>query len=164
MTDAMHASVSLHARTVHIRPMEPRDAEAAAHLCAELGYQRNTSDVCAWIATIGSNKEGQAAFVACKDNEVIGWVEVSMERRLQSPPFALIGGLIVKDGARGQGIGRLLCKQAEEWAWQHGADKIRVTSRSTRLDAHRFYLQSGFQETKLSRVFEKCHEAKMTKA
>ena len=116
MTDAMHASVSLHARTVHIRPMEPRDAEAAAHLCAELGYQRNTSDVCAWIATIGSNKEGQAAFVACKDNEVIGWVEVSMERRLQSPPFALIGGLIVKDGARGQGIGRLLCKQAEEWA------------------------------------------------
>lgn len=140
---------------VALRPMEVRDAEAAAKLCAELGYERSTKDVQAWLETISSNQEGQAAFVACVEDEVVGWVEVSIERRLQSPPFALIGGLVVKDGVRGFGIGRKLCACAEDWGWMNGAEKIRVTSRSTRLDAHRFYLQGGFETTKLSQVFEK---------
>ncbi len=164
MEGTMHASPSSHASAVRIRPMEPRDAEAAAQLCLELGYERSADDVLSWIETIGSNKEGQAAFVACQGDEVLGWIEVSMERRLQSRPFALIGGLIVKESARGQGIGRLLCESAEEWAWHHNAEKVRVTSRSTRLDAHRFYLQSGFEITKLSQVFEKERPAKTARA
>ncbi|MDE3202159.1 MAG: GNAT family N-acetyltransferase [Acidobacteriota bacterium] len=152
----MHITESSSKALITLRSMEERDAEATAQLCAELGYQRSTEDVLNWIETISLNKEGQAAFVAYKDEVILGWVEVSMERRLQSPPFALIGGLVVKAEARGMGVGRLLCGRAEQWGWQHGAEKIRVTSRSTRTDAHRFYLQSGFEETKLSHVFEKC--------
>jgi GNAT superfamily N-acetyltransferase len=56
---------------------------------------------------------------------------------------------------RGAGIGRRLCEQAEAWSRQQGAKKIRVTSRSTREAAHRFYLRDGYRQTKISMVFEK---------
>jgi GNAT superfamily N-acetyltransferase len=78
-----------------------------------------------------------------------------MTRHLQSEPFALIGGLVVKDGYRGMGVGRRLCEAAEEWALEQGVTVIRVTSRSTRADAHRFYLRDGYTDVKISRVLEK---------
>jgi len=34
-------------------------------------------------------------------------------------------------------------------------ERMRVTSRSTRLDAHRFYLRDGYRALKTSQVFEK---------
>lgn len=74
---------------------------------------------------------------------------------LQSKPFALIGGLVVKDGMRGMRIGKKLCEQAEAWAREQGVQTVRVTSRSTRQDAHRFYLREGYSDVKTSRVFEK---------
>lgn len=85
----------------------------------------------------------------------MGWVDVSLEHRLQSEIFGFIGGLVVKDGLRSLGIGCRLCQKAEEWAHRKGANKIRVTSRSTREAAHRFYLREGYRQTKISMVFEK---------
>lgn len=144
--------------SVEIRPAAPADAEAVSTLIAQLGYQRSPAQVRAWIEDSSRAARDQEAFVACLDGQVVGWIEVSIEHRLQSPPFGFIGGLVVKDGRRGQGIGRLLCARAEEWTWQHGADTLRVTSRSTRLDAHRFYLRDGYREVKSSLVFEKTRQ------
>jgi GNAT superfamily N-acetyltransferase len=67
----------------------------------------------------------------------------------------LIGGLVVAEGMRRQGIGRKLCLRAEEWGWENGAERMRVTSRSTRTDAHRFYVRDGYEVVKTSLVFEK---------
>jgi predicted N-acetyltransferase YhbS len=139
-----------------IRPMEQRDTQQVSLLIQQLGYQRTEEEVSRWIGTLTPESERQAAFVACRgDNEVVGWIEASIERRLQSPPFALIGGLVVKEGARGNGIGRLLCDAAESWSWEHQVSTVRVTSRSTRLDAHRFYERNGYTTVKVSQVFEK---------
>lgn len=138
-----------------IRPMEPGDAEAVAELTAQLGYERGVEDTRAWIAESGALAERQAAFVACLDGTVAGWIEVSIERRLQSAPFALIGGLVVDERIRGRGIGLRLLRQAEEWAWARGLDAVRVTSRSTRERAHQFYLRDGYESVKMSMVFEK---------
>jgi GNAT superfamily N-acetyltransferase len=107
-----------------------------------------------WIHDLDSRSE-QACFVAELSGEVVAWIDVSLERHLQSEVFGLIGGLVVKDGVRGAGIGRRLCEQAEAWSRQQGAKKIRVTSRSTREAAHRFYLRDGYRQTKISMVFEK---------
>jgi GNAT superfamily N-acetyltransferase len=94
-------------------------------------------------------------FVACVGDAVVGWVDVAITLRLQSQPFALIGGLVVKEGLRGQRIGKRLCEEAEAWSRAQGVGVIRVTSRSTREDAHRFYLRNGYTDVKTSRVFEK---------
>ena len=36
-----------------------------------------------------------------------------------------------------------------------GVAVVRVTSRSTRIDAHRFYENNGYRLTKVSQIFEK---------
>lgn len=138
-----------------IRPMEPRDAAEVCVLTQQLGYDRPLEQIAIWIESLANRTEQQAAFVACVAGGVVGWVEISIEHTLQSSPYSLIGGLVVKQGFRGQQIGLRLCERAESWSWQHGVPSVRVTSRSTRKDAHRFYLRNGYHLTKVSHVFEK---------
>jgi GNAT superfamily N-acetyltransferase len=137
-----------------VRPIQTGDAEVAADLALQLGYSRSAEAIGAWIQSM-RDRAGQATFVASLDNHVVAWIEVSVQQHLQSEPYALITGLVVRDGLRGRGIGRLLLRHAEQWAWDHGVQTVRVTSRSTREDAHRFYRQDGYKDTKLSLVFEK---------
>jgi GNAT superfamily N-acetyltransferase len=142
------------ATQVNMRPIRPEDADAVAELVAQLGYARTPEQVRLWVNDLDA-RSSQACFVAELNGEVVAWIDVSLERHLQSEPFGLIGGLVVKDGVRGAGIGRLLCEQAEAWTRGQGVKRIRVTSRSTREAAHRFYLRDGYQQTKISMVFEK---------
>ena len=139
--------------TVEVRSMQPGDARAVAELVEQLSYQRTADDVATWMADV--RPETQTAFVACVADEVVGWIEVSIERRLQYPAYALIGGLVVREGMRSLGIGRRLCEEAERWSVKQGVGMVRVTSRSTRESAHRFYLRDGYRLVKTSMVFEK---------
>ena len=142
-----------------IRPIEPRDAAEVCLLVQQLGYDRAQDQVALWIESLANRAKQQAAFIACVAGEVVGWIEISIEHRLQSPPCTLIGGLVVKEGFRGQQIGLKLCERAEAWSWEHGISKVRVTSRSNRTGAHRFYLRNGYHLTKISQVFEKTRPA-----
>lgn len=141
--------------TLVIRPIAPEDAAAVSVLTSQLGYERTAVETAEWIRTLPSRAPAQAAFVACRSDEVTGWIEVSIVHSLQAPPFALIGGLVIKDGFRGMKIGQRLCQHAEAWAWENGMAMVRVTSRSTRLDAHRFYERDGYSVVKTSLVFKK---------
>jgi GNAT superfamily N-acetyltransferase len=148
-----------------VRPAEVQDADAVASLSLQLGYEATSDEIRLRIADLSRRENSQAVFVACirssgrgggpDEAQVVGWIEMAITFHLQSPPFVLIGGLVVKDGIRGLGIGRRLCEEAEQWTRERGIDLIRVTSRSTRPDAHRFYLRDGYKETKICKVFEK---------
>jgi len=139
---------------VRLRPAETGDADAVAALAGQLGYQRTAAQIREWLTALTA-RSGQAVFVAEWHGEVVAWVDVSLEHRLQSETFGLIGGLVVKEGLRGEGIGKRLCERAEQWSREQGAKKLRVTSRSTREAAHRFYLRDGYQQVKVSMIFEK---------
>ncbi|WP_348264460.1 GNAT family N-acetyltransferase [Telmatobacter sp. DSM 110680] len=138
-----------------IRPIELRDSAEVCILTRQLGYDRSVDEIVHWIHSLKDRISSQAAFVANLGDEVVGWIEINIEHRLQSAPCALIGGLVVKDGFRNQRIGLRLCECAELWSWEAGVAAVRVTSRSTRLDAHRFYLNNGYSLTKISHIFEK---------
>jgi GNAT superfamily N-acetyltransferase len=140
---------------VALRPVEGGDAESVGKLIVQLGYERPLTEVRQWIAGLTDRAETQTAFVACFGDEVVGWIEASVELHLQTPPFTLIGGLVVKNGMRGRCIGRKLCEQVERWSQERGIGTVRVTSRSTREGAHRFYQRDGYKHTKTSLVFEK---------
>jgi GNAT superfamily N-acetyltransferase len=144
--------------TLTVRPIRPEDALPVAELTAQLGHRRTAEEVRAWIDGLKA-RPGQAAFVAKRNREVVAWIEVSLEHRLQYDSLGLIGGLVVRDGLRSLGIGRRLCEEAEDWARRQGVKKMRVTSRSTRQDAHRFYLRDGYRQTKVSMFFEKMLDA-----
>jgi GNAT superfamily N-acetyltransferase len=138
-----------------IREMQPKDAAQVALLIKQLGYDRPEEEVLLWIQGLPAEGDRQIAYVACIKEEVVGWIQVLIVHHLQQPPYALIGGLVVKDGFRGSGIGRSLCERAEAWSWQKQIGVVRVTSRSTRDAAHRFYLRDGYRLAKTSLVFEK---------
>jgi PhnO protein len=140
---------------IFVRAMQPSDADRVAILAAQLGYKRPEDAIRQWIEKLLPRAGEQAAFVACIEAKVCGWIEISIQYRIQSEPFALIGGLIVDQDVRSRGIGRILCAHAERWSQERNLRMIRVTSRSTRTDAHRFYLSTGFHATKTSAVFEK---------
>jgi GNAT superfamily N-acetyltransferase len=140
---------------VTIRRAVPGDAEAVAELNGQLGYPATVDETRNRIEALDGQNAVRAVLVACLGDEVVGWVDVALSFHLQSPECALIGGLVVRDGMRGSGIGRRLCEAAEAWSREKGVLRIRVTSRSTRIDAHRFYLRDGYAEVKTSQVFEK---------
>ncbi|NYF77836.1 GNAT family N-acetyltransferase [Granulicella arctica] len=140
--------------TLSVRTISPEDSVAVAELCAQLGYEATATEVRERIDTLLSNPE-QVALVACLDIEVVGWIEAAVIRHIQSPAHALIGGLVVKDHIRSLGIGKQLCAEVETWSRAKGLTVVRVTSRSTRESAHRFYLREGYSQTKISAVFEK---------
>ncbi|HEY0161803.1 MAG TPA: GNAT family N-acetyltransferase [Edaphobacter sp.] len=137
---------------VTVRAITREDAAAVALLSGQLGYETTEKEMRQRIEALPSD---HLALVACLNTEIVGWIEAEIAHHLQSPPHALITGLVVKDGVRSLGIGRRLCSEVERWTLQQGLDTVRVTSRSTRERAHRFYLREGYVQTKTSAVFEK---------
>jgi predicted N-acetyltransferase YhbS len=114
---------------VDIRPIQPADAAAAAVLCAQFGYPTDTPALLARMTQITGDRH-RAVPVACLDDEVAGWIDLSVKYHLQSEPAALIGGLVASERARGQGIGRQLCTPGR-WAL-HGCGCDRTQSGSAR--------------------------------
>jgi predicted N-acetyltransferase YhbS len=143
------------AETLQVREISSEDAAAVAALSVQLGYEASAAQIAERIAALLANAESQVALVACVGGEVVGWIEASIVRHLQSEPHTLIGGLVVRDGIRSLGVGRRLCAEIEAWSRNKGIMVVRVTSRSTREGAHRFYLREGYRLTKTSAVFEK---------
>ena len=141
-------------RTLTVREIALDDAVAVAELSGQLGYETSSSEMTHRIHTILPLRS-HVALVACLAGSVVGWIEAEVVHHLQSAPYALITGLVVKDGVRSSGVGKRLCNEVEQWSRQHGLSLLRVTSRSTREGAHRFYLREGFVQTKTSLVFEK---------
>jgi GNAT superfamily N-acetyltransferase len=139
--------------TVEIRAMRVEDAETVAVLCGQLGYERTAEQVRGWIA--GMDESSQAAFVACVEGEVVGWIEMAIVRHLAEDAFALICGLVVKDGVRNLGLGQALCEYVEAWAASKGLKRVRVASRVTRQRAHEFYRRLGYRDVKTSLVLDK---------
>lgn len=139
---------------VSVRAISITDAAAVAELSHQLGYKASVEATSERIQNIAESKD-QMAFAACLDGEVVGWIEVSICRHLQSAPYALIGGLVVNQQVRSCGIGKRLCSGAENWAREQGVAVLRVRSQIARQEAHRFYIREGFRQTKVSAVFEK---------
>jgi GNAT superfamily N-acetyltransferase len=137
-----------------IRQLTVGDAEAVAELSSQLGYPCSPGDIRERIKEMSRTTE-RVAFAAVVDGQIVGWIDAAMERHLQSPASAVIGGLVVREDSRGMGVGRRLCLEIEEWARSESVSLVRVRSQIKREDAHRFYLRDGYCKVKTSLVFEK---------
>lgn len=149
-----------HAPSLTVRPVSVGDANKISELSAQLGYEASPETILQRIEQMSSStSSSHAAFVACLQNtqptEVVGWIEVTLVHELQSPSCALITGLVVSEAHRSLGIGKRLCAEVEIWSREQGVTKIRVASRISRENAHRFYLREGFERIKTWAVFEK---------
>jgi GNAT superfamily N-acetyltransferase len=140
---------------ITIRDARVEDASSLAGLSRTLGYPASTEEVLARLLPILAS-ENDCALVACvSDGSVVAWVHVFLTHRIETDRFAELGGLVVAEDQRGEGIGASLMAAAEDWAIDHGVNRIRVRSRSTRVIAHSFYQGLGFTRIKEQGVFEK---------
>jgi GNAT superfamily N-acetyltransferase len=139
---------------VSVRRLAAEDAEVAAELSGQLGYPCGVEELRRRIKELLRTAD-RVGFAAVLDGQMVGWIDAATERHLQGETCVVIGGLVVRDGARGLGIGRRLCVAVEEWARSRSIPVVRVRSQIKREDAHRFYLRDGYEKVKTSLVFEK---------
>jgi GNAT superfamily N-acetyltransferase len=130
------------------------DALAIARLAGQLGYPTAPGDVATRLEPILAD-DGQVFLVAEAAEGVVGWVHVHVTRLVESAPFAELGGFVVDQAHRGQGVGRRLMAAAEEWIRAQGIPKLRVRTRSDRDDAHAFYEAQGYALIKEQRIYDK---------
>ena len=139
---------------ITIRNAELNDLPELINLCTELGYPSNDDQINQRLQKL-LKSPSDVVYVAVKKTEVIGWIHVFTSLRLESDPFAEIGGLVVSSEHRNKGIGRMLVNAADKWAIEKGFSKIRVRSRIERTDTSRFYERAGYVVKKSQNVFEK---------
>ena len=137
-----------------VRKISLTDAEAAADLSRELGYPAPVEEMESRIREL-EHRNDHVAYVACLNDNVVGWIDVGIVHHLQSNACGEIGGLVVGGQYQGRGIGKMLVRKAEEWVAGQNIRTILVRSQIKREAAHRFYLQQNFSHWKTSAVFTK---------
>ncbi len=140
---------------ITIRVATPEDAPALAGLSDTLGYPASVQDVQQRLVPIMASPDNRVLVACSAAGAVVAWIHVVIANRIESDTFAEVGGLVVAEDQRGQGIGGRLLKAAEEWAIGRGVGRMRIRSRTTRTAAHAFYGDSGYARIKQQEVFEK---------
>ncbi len=136
-----------------MREIESADAAAAAALSAQFGYPVDPAVMVERIQRLPH--ERHTVLVACHEGDLVGWIDIGVVSHLQSGDYAEIGGLVVSENYRSQGIGARLVAAAERWAEERGLTRVLVRSQIAREGAHRFYLRQGYEHTRKSAVFVK---------
>ena len=123
-----------------IRLARLSDAPALADLSGELGYPTAREQVHSRLSTL-LHRDDHAVYVAESEEEIVdGWIHVFGAHTVESDPFAEIGGLVVREAARGRGAGKALIGQALGWARSRGYGLIRVRSNTKRLIPTAWYV------------------------
>ena len=141
-----------------IRQVKAEDAGEIARLAEQLGYPSSLERVRHRIGSIINSQQDRVFVAVSEDGVVVGWIHIFASMRLESEPFAEIGGLIVGSEYRSHGIGRKLLEHTEDWAAEKNFTKLRVRSRVSRGEAHRFFRNFGFVQSKIQYIFDKSLE------
>lgn len=139
---------------VTTRPARISDAEAVARLTTQLGYVVETRRVEDRLSRLLARPD-QQFLIAEHDGRPIGWIHMLIVEYVETGAFVTIGGLVVDREYRGQGIGRRLLSEAEQWTAQQGCAIVRLWSSATRTEAHRFYEHVGYMNVKTQLSFAK---------
>src|SRR5262245_59308733 len=140
---------------IMVRPATSADAGAVARLSGQLGYPCTAADIERRLAQAAGDSDGAVLVAESRRDGVIGWVHVRALYLLTRDACAEIGGLVVEERRRGQGIGGRLMAAAEAWARGRGLSVLRLRSNIVRDEAHAFYRRQGFASAKTSLLFTK---------
>jgi predicted N-acetyltransferase YhbS len=122
------------------------DAQPLAELFGELGYAVGRDEIERQLDAL-DREPNAACLVATDGSSVVGAITLYLVPVLhEEGRWCRITALIVSERVRGQGVGRLLAREAEAIASANGCARIEVTSALRRSDAHRFYEALGYSQ------------------
>jgi GNAT superfamily N-acetyltransferase len=136
-----------------LREIFIEDAAQITYLSNQLGYKINIEGTRAQIQEVISHPD-HCAFVIADGEKILGWIHAFKTLRIESKPFVEIGGLVVDENYRRQGIGRKLVDHIKNWSLENNFKTVRVRCNSKRKEAHHFYVETGFKESKEQKIFE----------
>ena len=137
---------------VFFRKATLQDAERLAHLASQLGYPTEKAQMHGRLHEV-LNRDDNFVLVATAQKTIIGWVHAFVSLRIESDSFTEIGGMVVDEHHRQNGIGRLMLAEVCKWALSKNCFSVRVRSNSKRSAAHNFYVKNGFLSIKEQKVF-----------
>jgi GNAT superfamily N-acetyltransferase len=131
-----------------VREAKPGDAEMLVGLIALLEHDVQEKGVRKRIAALA--KQGLTPLVATLGKEVVGLCGIDSMTAIHRPqPVGRINILVVSEGVRGKGIGRLLIEEAEAKLRKNGCGIVEVTSNDRLAKAHAFYRHMGYERTSI---------------
>ncbi|MGO8814191.1 MAG: GNAT family N-acetyltransferase [Terriglobia bacterium] len=139
---------------VTLRPAGLADAAAFASLATQLGYPSSPRQVEDRMTSVLDDPK-HLIIAAVSGATVMGWVHAYVCNLLESDAYAEVGGFVVDESRRGQGVGVKLMERVEDWARQIGCSAVSVRSSVVRHEAHKFYTGRGFVMIKTQHAFRK---------
>jgi GNAT superfamily N-acetyltransferase len=131
-----------------IRDARPGDASALATLIGLLGHDVEEKGVRRRVSLLA--KDRLAPLVATLGKEAVGLCGFDrMVAIHREQPVGRISILVVAEKARGQGIGRMLVKAAEDHLKRLGCGMVEITSNDRLAEAHAFYRHMGYERTSI---------------
>jgi len=134
---------------IRIRAAKPEDGPALAPLSAQLGYPDPAEAIAGRLRGI-LRRWDHAVFVAEDESgRLLGWIHIFIRPLLILVPHAEVGGLVVDEQCRGEGVGQARSLRLEQ---------VLIRSRESRVRAHAFYETRGYTRLKISHTFMKSLE------
>jgi len=129
-----------------VRPADPTDAAAIQSLYCQLVDDVNVNVTESQLQIIAEDTRTRL-FVCEIDGDVRASVLVSLcaDVMYAGQPFAVIENLVVDHRWRGNGIGRALLCEVEQYCVSRNCSKMMLLSSASRADAHRFFEYVGFR-------------------
>ncbi len=122
---------------------------ASKHQDMMRGYE--LSDDCrdSWRSFVerGMDREGMCTFVAVKENELVGFLNVVIRERLgifEEKYMGMILDVYVKEKKRGEGVGTKLTNRAEKWIKDKGVNIAVLTVSPENDKAVEFWEENGY--------------------
>lgn len=132
---------------MEIRQAQRTDCGRLSELIAQLGYNAAPALLERKLAAYEAT-EHNCVLVGVEEGQMVGVIVLNvMVPFHEDGQWGRISALVVADGARGRGVGRVLLEAAEAFFLRHGCRHVEVTSGAQRHDAHRFYVSNGYQDT-----------------
>jgi GNAT superfamily N-acetyltransferase len=119
---------------------------AIAALLGDLGYPVAADRLAARLAQLPAS----TTLLVADDGGVVGMAALDLRVYLEhDEPRGRVIAFVVREDARGRGVGRALMDAVEAEARAAGAPDLHVASGSSRHDAHAAYVALGFEQTGL---------------
>ncbi len=140
---------------VTLRPAASTDLTRIAVLNGQLGYAAAAESLAARLQIVLASERDHLQVAVSPDGSIVGWIHAQLVQWLESPYRAEIGGLVVDEAVRRQGVGRILVDGVRQWAAERGAMELSVRCQIHRAEAHAFYAAQGFIRVKSQHVFRR---------
>jgi GNAT superfamily N-acetyltransferase len=140
---------------VIVRPATMDDLEDISHLAEQLGYPNSLEDMQKRLQVILNNPE-QGVFVVDTASKIVaGYIHAMKHVFIEVDPLVDVGGLVIDEQYRRQGLGKILLAAVESWAIEGGYQHIRLRSNIIREASHQFYKNMGYSINKTQYSFIK---------